>query len=215
MEEEFQKSKAFLAKGLTPVDIMSFMGQVPERAETLEQVIGILTEGMPAQEAKELIYIESSSIVELLTGDAEKYAKAQRLMSECKDKITPDNLISASFLCEETSEKEFDKVVLDTMAVSQDEFDEAIKLIPDDLHEALVLAHDNIFKFHKCSGLIRFGEIILRDSCKLFRESGICNRSAAHICHRLVCAVSLCFFIAGLLLILIVCCIYCNPESRA
>ena len=46
-------------------------------------------------------------------------------------------------------EKEFDKVVLDTMAVSQDEFDEAIKLIPDDLHEALVLAHDNIFKFHK------------------------------------------------------------------
>ena len=127
-EEEFQKSKAFLAKGLTPVDIMSFMGQVPERAETLEQVIGILTEGMPAQEAKELIYIESSSIVELLTGDAEKYAKAQRLMSECKDKITPDNLISASFLCEETSEKEFDKV-LDLLKVSPKEKISTMQLI--------------------------------------------------------------------------------------
>lgn len=45
-------------------------------------------------------------------------------------------------------EKQFDKVDLETLAVSQQEMDEAAALVPDNLKAALELAHANILKFH-------------------------------------------------------------------
>ena len=45
-------------------------------------------------------------------------------------------------------EEKFDKVKLDTLAVSEDEIAEAETLVSDELKNALVLAHANIEKFH-------------------------------------------------------------------
>ena len=45
-------------------------------------------------------------------------------------------------------EEKFDKVRLDSLAVSQEEMQEAEELVPDDLKDALKLAHANIGKFH-------------------------------------------------------------------
>lgn len=45
-------------------------------------------------------------------------------------------------------EKQFDKVDLETLAVSRQEMDEAAALVPDNLKAALELAHANILKFH-------------------------------------------------------------------
>lgn len=45
-------------------------------------------------------------------------------------------------------EKQFDKVELTDLAVSQEEMDEAVALVPDELKAALELAHANIEKFH-------------------------------------------------------------------
>ncbi len=45
-------------------------------------------------------------------------------------------------------EKQFDKVELDTLSVTQEEMDEAELLVAPELKEALRLAHDNIEKFH-------------------------------------------------------------------
>lgn len=46
-------------------------------------------------------------------------------------------------------EEKFDHVCLDSLAVSQMELDEAERLVPQELKEALLLAHDNIAKFHE------------------------------------------------------------------
>lgn len=46
-------------------------------------------------------------------------------------------------------ESKFDHVNLKSLAVSADEMDEAEKLISDELHHALILAHHNIAKFHE------------------------------------------------------------------
>ena len=45
-------------------------------------------------------------------------------------------------------EEKFDKVKLDTLAVSEEEIAEAETLVSDELKNALVLAHANIEKFH-------------------------------------------------------------------
>lgn len=45
-------------------------------------------------------------------------------------------------------EKQFDHAELQTLAVSQEEMDEAWTLVPEDLRKAISLAHDNIEKFH-------------------------------------------------------------------
>jgi len=45
-------------------------------------------------------------------------------------------------------EEKFDHVTLDNLIVEQAEIDEAVNLIPKELHEALVLAHGNISTFH-------------------------------------------------------------------
>ena len=45
-------------------------------------------------------------------------------------------------------EEQFDKVKLDSLAVSQEEIAEALKLVPKSLYEAIVSAHKNIYKFH-------------------------------------------------------------------
>lgn len=45
-------------------------------------------------------------------------------------------------------ERKFDKVELDCLAVSDAEMEEAERLVPEELKEALRLAHDNIEKFH-------------------------------------------------------------------
>lgn len=45
-------------------------------------------------------------------------------------------------------EEKFDHVKLDNLIVEQAEIDEAVNLIPKELHEALVLAHGNISTFH-------------------------------------------------------------------
>lgn len=46
-------------------------------------------------------------------------------------------------------ESKFDHVNLKSLAVSKEERDEAEKLISDELHHALILAHHNIAKFHE------------------------------------------------------------------
>ena len=45
-------------------------------------------------------------------------------------------------------EQKFDKVALESLAVSEAEMEEAEKLVSEDLKEALLLAHSNIEKFH-------------------------------------------------------------------
>ena len=45
-------------------------------------------------------------------------------------------------------EQKFDKVELESLAVSEAEMEEAEKLVSEDLKEALLLAHSNIEKFH-------------------------------------------------------------------
>lgn len=47
----------------------------------------------------------------------------------------------------------FDHVELDTLAVTQQEMDEARQVLSDDLRAALQLAHDNIAKFHESQAL--------------------------------------------------------------
>lgn len=44
--------------------------------------------------------------------------------------------------------KKFDKVELDSLAVTEEEMEEAVKNVPEDLKEALELAHANIERFH-------------------------------------------------------------------
>jgi histidinol dehydrogenase len=46
-------------------------------------------------------------------------------------------------------ESKFDHVNLNSLSVSKEEMDEAEKLISDELHQALILAHHNIATFHK------------------------------------------------------------------
>lgn len=46
-------------------------------------------------------------------------------------------------------EEKFDKVILDSLAVTQEEIDEAECLVSDELKQALILAHKNIEIFHK------------------------------------------------------------------
>lgn len=46
-------------------------------------------------------------------------------------------------------EEKFDHVALNSLAVSQEEINEALGSIPQDLYDALVSAHDNISIFHK------------------------------------------------------------------
>lgn len=46
-------------------------------------------------------------------------------------------------------EEKFDHVQLSSLAVSNSEIEEAIQLISDDLHDALILAHKNIATFHE------------------------------------------------------------------
>jgi histidinol dehydrogenase len=46
-------------------------------------------------------------------------------------------------------EEKFDHVHLSSLAVSNNEIEEAMQLISDDLHEALLLAHNNIATFHE------------------------------------------------------------------
>lgn len=45
-------------------------------------------------------------------------------------------------------EEKFDHVVLENLAVEQSEIDEAMSLIPKELYDAIVLAHNNISVFH-------------------------------------------------------------------
>ncbi|MBQ6965901.1 MAG: histidinol dehydrogenase [Bacteroidaceae bacterium] len=45
-------------------------------------------------------------------------------------------------------EQKFDKVTLESLAVSEEEMIEAEELVSEDLKQALMLAHDNIYKFH-------------------------------------------------------------------
>jgi len=45
-------------------------------------------------------------------------------------------------------EQKFDKVTLDSLAVSEEEMIEAEELVSEDLKQVLMLAHDNIYKFH-------------------------------------------------------------------
>lgn len=45
-------------------------------------------------------------------------------------------------------EKRFDHVTLDGLRVEQEEIDKSVNLIPEELYDALLLAHDNIYKFH-------------------------------------------------------------------
>lgn len=45
-------------------------------------------------------------------------------------------------------EEKFDHVTLDQLAVSEKEMDEALQLVSKELYHALVLAHDNIARFH-------------------------------------------------------------------
>ena len=46
-------------------------------------------------------------------------------------------------------EERFDHVQLDSLAVSEEEIDDAVSQIDKELYDALVLAHDNIRKFHE------------------------------------------------------------------
>ena len=46
-------------------------------------------------------------------------------------------------------EEKFDKVKLSTLAVTDEEIAEAENLVDEELKKALVLAHDNIAKFHE------------------------------------------------------------------
>lgn len=46
-------------------------------------------------------------------------------------------------------EEKFDHVRLDSLAVTEKEIEDAVKLIPSELYDALVLAHSNISAFHK------------------------------------------------------------------
>ena len=46
-------------------------------------------------------------------------------------------------------EEKFDHVNLSTLAVTEEEIDEAEQLVPAELREALILAHANIQKFHE------------------------------------------------------------------
>lgn len=50
-------------------------------------------------------------------------------------------------------EEKFDHVVLQSIAVSEEEFDEAETLVGDDLKAALQQAHDNIARFHEAQRL--------------------------------------------------------------
>lgn len=50
-------------------------------------------------------------------------------------------------------EEKFDHVALDNIAVEQEEIEEAINHIPKELYEAMILAHDNISKFHASQGV--------------------------------------------------------------
>ena len=50
-------------------------------------------------------------------------------------------------------EKKFDRAELQSLAVSQAEIDEAVKAVPAELYDAMVLAHDNISKFHSSQRL--------------------------------------------------------------
>lgn len=61
-------------------------------------------------------------------------------------------------------ESKFDHVNLKSLAVSADEMDEAEKLISDELHHALVLAHHNIAKFHESQKF---------ESSKIETQSGV------------------------------------------
>ena len=45
-------------------------------------------------------------------------------------------------------EAKFDHASLVSLAVTEQEIEEACNLVNKDLHDALVLAHDNIYKFH-------------------------------------------------------------------
>lgn len=45
-------------------------------------------------------------------------------------------------------EKRFDHVTLDGLRVEQEEINKSVNLIPEELYDALLLAHDNIYKFH-------------------------------------------------------------------
>lgn len=47
-------------------------------------------------------------------------------------------------------EKQFDHVQMDALAVTPEEMDEAWGLVPDDLKQAIQLAHANIERFHAC-----------------------------------------------------------------
>lgn len=110
-DEQFKSAKEFIIKGMKPADASAIMWMAPDRKESVENFISILTEDKSTEEAQKIVYQCSSRLSSLFSGEEDIYERVLRFAGECKDRVTPDNLSSIRIICEKTSGKRFDRAL--------------------------------------------------------------------------------------------------------
>ena len=110
-DEQFKSAGDFIEKGMTPADVSAIMQATPDRAESVENLISILTKDQSSEEAQKIVYQFSNELGSLFSGDDDMYERVLRFAGECKDMVTPDNLPSMRIICENTSGKSFDRAL--------------------------------------------------------------------------------------------------------
>lgn len=110
-DEQFKSAKEFIIKGMKPADASAIMWMAPDRKESVENFISILTEDKSTEEAQKIVYQFSDELGSLFSGDDDMYERVLRFACECKDMVTPDNLWSMRIICEKTSGKRFDRAL--------------------------------------------------------------------------------------------------------
>lgn len=110
-DNQFEKAKALVQKGMTPLNASTATLVVPDRAEDIEGLISVLTEGKSEDEAKNLIYENSDKIITLFENDEDTYARIKTIIDGCKDLLTPDNLLSIETIGKNISNDDTGKAI--------------------------------------------------------------------------------------------------------
>ena len=110
-DNQFEKAKALVQKGMTPLNASTATLVVPDRAEDIEGLISVLTEGKSEDEAKKLIYENSDKIITLFENDEDTYARIKTIIDGCKDLLTPDNLLSIETIGKNISNDDTGKAI--------------------------------------------------------------------------------------------------------
>lgn len=110
-DEQFKSVREFIEKGMKPAYASAIMRMMPDRAESVKNLISILTKEQSSEEAQKIVYQFSDELGSLFSGDDDMYERVLRFACECKDMVTPDNLWSMRIICEKTSGKRFDRAL--------------------------------------------------------------------------------------------------------